>query len=242
VISFLDDAFTLKNRIRFICHFIAVSLLLAQLNFYQFNIIYIIPAFIVVIGVINAYNFMDGINGIHAMYSFVSICTLYYLNHKFNQILPDPIFLSLLSAIVVFGFYNIRKNARCFSGDVGSISIAFIISYLILILIINTKDIRWLLLLGVYGLDSVSTIFLRLIRKENIFKAHRSHFYQYLANERGLSQIFVSIIYASVQLCLNLTLIFGRDFLVISFFFTLTLIFIVLRLKFEGVQKLFFNY
>lgn len=242
VISFLDDAFTLKNRIRFICHFIAVSLLLAQLNFYQFNIIYIIPAFIVVIGVINAYNFMDGINGIHALYSLVSIGTLYFLNDKYNQILPDSLFLSLIPAIIVFSYYNIRKKARCFSGDVGSISIAFIISYLILILIIYTKDIRWLFLLGVYGLDSVSTISLRIIRKENIFKAHRSHFYQYLANERGISQITVSIIYASVQLCLNLTLIFGGNILYISFFSALTLIYVALRLKFEGVQKLFVSY
>jgi UDP-N-acetylmuramyl pentapeptide phosphotransferase/UDP-N-acetylglucosamine-1-phosphate transferase len=195
-----------------------------------------------VIGVINAYNFMDGINGMHAIYSLVSICTLYYLNGKFNQILPESLFLSLIPAIIVFSYYNIRKKARCFSGDVGSISIAFIISYLILILIIYTKDIKWLFLLGIYGLDSVSTISLRIIRKENIFKAHRSHFYQYLANERGWSQILVSIIYASVQLCLNLTLIFGGNILYISFFSALSLVFVALRLNHEGVQKLFVKY
>ncbi len=242
VISFLDDAFTLKNRIRFICHFIAVSLLLAQLNFYQFNIIYIIPAFIISIGVINAYNFMDGINGMHAIYSFVSISTLYYLNGKYGQILPDSLFLSLIPAIAVFGYYNIRKKARCFSGDVGSISIAFIISYLIIILIINTANIRWIFLLGVYGLDSVSTIILRLIRKENIFRAHRSHFYQFLANEKGISHIQVSLIYAFVQLIINTVLIFGSTNAYIPVFSLTLLFYIFLRLKLEGSQKLFVKY
>lgn len=242
IISFLDDAITLKNRIRFICHFIAVSLLLAQLNFYQFNIIYIIPAFIVVIGFINAYNFMDGINGMHALYSLVSIGTLYFLNDKYTQILPDSLFLSLIPAIIVFSYYNIRKKARCFSGDVGSISIAFIISYLILILIINTKDFRWLFLLGVYGLDSVTTILLRIIRKENIFKAHRSHFYQYLANEKSFSQISVSMIYALIQLIFNLVIIFGSSYEYLVFYAVMVALYVSLRFKWEGYAKLLIKY
>jgi UDP-GlcNAc:undecaprenyl-phosphate GlcNAc-1-phosphate transferase len=242
IISFLDDAVTLKNQIRFICHFIAVSLLLAQLNFYQFNVIYILPAFIVVIGVINAYNFMDGINGIHAIYSFVSVCTIYYLNHKFNYILPDSLFLSLIPAIIVFGYYNIRKKARCFSGDVGSISIAFIISYMILILILNTGDIKWIFLLAIYGIDSVSTITLRLSRKENIFKAHRSHFYQYLANEKGISQINISLIYSLLQILFNIILIITSVEIYLSVFLVILMSYILLRLKYEGYQKLFVNY
>ena len=55
-------------------------------------------------------------------------------------------------------------------------------------LIIKDHNIKWILLLGVYGLDSVGTIVLRIIRKENIFKAHRTHFYQYLTNYKKINQ------------------------------------------------------
>ena len=40
----------------------------------------------------------------------------------------------------------------------------------------------------------------RLIKKENIFEAHRSHFYQFLANEKHISHLYIAFLYGSVQL------------------------------------------
>ena len=69
IISFLDDVLTLNNKVRLSIHFLAVALLMSQLNVFN-NYWYVIPfTFIVTVGVINAYNFMDGINGITALYS-----------------------------------------------------------------------------------------------------------------------------------------------------------------------------
>lgn len=242
LISFLDDIITLKNIYRIIVHFLSVALLLNQLDLFVNNPIYIIPVFVLIVGIINAYNFMDGINGIHVLYTFITFSTLFYISETRMHLIDHEIFLSIISSLFVFAFFNLRKNAKCFSGDIGSISIAFIVSYLIISLIINTEDFRWLLLLAIYGVDSVGTIILRLIRRENIFVAHRSHFYQHLANERKISHIVISFAYATIQFILNCVVLYGSTFTLFIVFILIVCIYILLRLKFEGAQKLFIKY
>ena len=64
VISFMDDVLDLSSKIRLVFHFISVTLLLYFINAFQLLPIWAIPIlFIVIIGILNAYNFMDGING-----------------------------------------------------------------------------------------------------------------------------------------------------------------------------------
>lgn len=201
VISFIDDRITLSNKIRVIFHLTAVSLLFIPLNVYQLFPWYIcIVLYIVVIGIINAYNFMDGINGITGLYSLVILTGLQYVNYKSGSFIqPDLIWLPIL-ACLVFLFFNFRKRAKCFAGDVGSISIAFWISYLMLKLIIQTGNYAYILFLAVYGVDAILTIIHRLILKQNIFKAHRLHFYQILANEQKWPHLAVSVLYAILQI------------------------------------------
>ena len=59
----------------------------------------------------------------------------------------------------------------------------------------------------VYGVDTFLTIIYRLTRHENIFAAHRSHLYQILANESGISHVKVSTAYTLAQLGINLLII-----------------------------------
>ena len=241
-ISFLDDIITLKNKFRLAIHFSSVALLLYQVNLLELHPLFLLPAFILVVGVINSYNFMDGINGIHALYSIILLGTLFYISETNYIILPSDIFIGLLASLVVFAYFNLREKAKCFSGDVGSVSIAFIIAYLIIQLIIKTEDFKWILLLGIYGIDSVATIVLRLKRKENIFVAHRSHFYQYLANDRKMSHVLVSIYYALVQLLFNFILLFGSMFVIVGSLIFLISIYIYLRITLEGKSRLFKKY
>ncbi len=242
IISFLDDIITLNNKYRLAVHFSAVALLLYQINLFELHPMYLIPAFILVVGVINSYNFMDGINGIHALYSIIVLGTLFYVSETTLSIFPSEVFEGLLASLIVFAFFNLRKNAKCFSGDIGSISIAFIVSFLIIQMIIQSGDFRWILILIVYGIDSVGTIVLRLFRKENIFVAHRSHFYQYLANEKKVSHVLISIAYAIIQLAVNIFLIFANIYIVILICVFLVVMYIILRLKFEGRHRLFVKY
>jgi UDP-N-acetylmuramyl pentapeptide phosphotransferase/UDP-N-acetylglucosamine-1-phosphate transferase len=185
LISFLDDIFTLNNKVRLGIHLISVLLMFYQWNLFSLNLYWIPIALIFVIGTINAYNFMDGINGITGGYSLLAIATLYYINEQVTSFTSSDLLITVGLSLLVFNFFNFRKKAKCFAGDVGSVSIAFIIVFLIGQLLIQTQNFNYILLLLFYGLDAVTTIVFRVIRKENIFEAHRSHFYQFLSNEKN---------------------------------------------------------
>lgn len=240
-ISFLDDVLTLNNRIRLSIHLIAVALLFYQWDLFQTEWYWLILAGVLVIGVINAYNFMDGINGVTGCYSLITLISLYYINNEIVSFTSNDLLIIIGLSLLVFNFFNFRKRAKCFAGDVGSVSMAFIVIFLIGQLILKTSNFAYILLLLVYGLDTVITIFFRVFRKENIFKAHRSHFYQFLVNEKKLPHLLVAAGYASLQLIINIALIrtaaaaFSQIIIVVL---VSTCLFIVLRFLTEGKNKL----
>lgn len=199
-ISFADDVHSVPNKIRLVIHFISMLLMFYQLGlFTEFPLWYLLIALIFCTGVINAYNFMDGINGITGGYSLVVLGILYWLNRSLDFI--DIEFLRwILLADVIFCFFNFRKKAKCFAGDVGSVSMAFIVVFVLGKLILKTGDVTYIVLLAVYGVDSVLTIIHRLMLKENITQPHRKHAYQIMANELKMPHIGVSSFYMFLQI------------------------------------------
>jgi len=200
LVSFWDDIQSLSNKIRISIHFLSITLIFYDLNLFNSIPVWgIIIVYILAIGLINAYNFMDGINGITGLYTLVVMGSLLYVNTKI-QLFTDGDFIKYaMLASLVFLFFNYRKKAKCFAGDVGSIAIAFWIIYLIVKLILSTNSLVWLLFLAVYGVDAVCTILHRLYLKQNIFEAHRLHLYQVLSNEYKLQHRLVSLFYALTQ-------------------------------------------
>ncbi|MFT7034591.1 MAG: UDP-GlcNAc:undecaprenyl-phosphate GlcNAc-1-phosphate transferase [Cyclobacteriaceae bacterium] len=213
ITSFYDDLRTLNNRIRIIIQIVALLLMFQELDFFDIEIWLIVVTLIVTLGAINAVNFMDGINGMSCTYGMVTLASIWYLDYFEFQIMPSPLFVSVLISLIVFATFNFRKHARCFAGDVGSISLGFVICFLLLSLIVSQQDLSIIVVLSVYGVDSVLTIIYRLLNKENIFKAHRKHLYQYLVNISGFPHLVVSTIYAVLQLSINLIFILNMKYL-----------------------------
>lgn len=241
LISFADDIKHVNNKLRLFIHLFAVGLLFYQLGLFGLSWYLILFAFFFAIGTINAINFMDGINGITGGYGFITLVTLYAINQFIIEFTSADLLITAIIAVAVFNVFNFRKKARCFAGDVGSVSLGFILVYFILSLIIKTENFSYILLLLVYGLDVVSTIIFRLIRKENVLEPHRSHFYQYLFNDKGISQLKVSFIYILLQGLINILFIFtGMDSVWIMLVIILLsgTVFVKLRFMFEGTEKL----
>ena len=208
IISFIDDILDLSSKIRLVFHFISVSLLLCFINAFQLIPIWSIPIlFIVIIGILNAYNFMDGINGMTGLYSLVTLISLLYINQRVFEFVDQNFIIYPILASFVFLFFNFRKKAKCFMGDIGSMGIAFWVLGLLGLLIIKTQELKYLLFLTVYGVEVVLTILQRLKSKENIFEAHRRHLYQLFSNEKKISHLIVSSVYAFLQLLINITVI-----------------------------------
>lgn len=202
-VSFIDDIHSIPNRVRLLVHFAAMLLMFQQWgiltseNWWQ-----IIPSLILCTGIINAYNFMDGINGITGAYSIAILMPLMVVNHSLNFI--DGLFLWVaLIGVLVFCIFNFRKRARCFAGDVGSVGIAFILVFALGALIISSGQLWYLIFLAVYGVDAILTICHRLMLHENIFEAHRKHVYQLMANELKIPHTVVSTIYMVLQLSIS---------------------------------------
>ena len=211
IISFLDDLYDLSSKIRIVFHIISVSFLLAFLNAFVLLPIWAIPVlYILIIGILNAYNFMDGINGITGLYSLVALLSLLYVNENLINFVAHDFIIYPILGCLVFLFFNFRKKAKCFMGDIGSMGIAFWVVALIGLLMMKTGEIKWILFLAVYGVEVISTILERLKLKENIFEAHRRHLYQLLANEKKISHLKVSTLYAVVQLIINAIVIFSN--------------------------------
>ena len=198
-ISFVDDIRSTSQVLRLVFHFSAMALMFYQWGLFSLPWWTLFVALIVCTGIINAYNFMDGINGITGGYSLVILAALAYINKEVVTFVEADFIYTVICSVLVFCFFNFRKRAKCFAGDVGSVSIAFILLFLIGRLIIETEDFSWIVLLSVYGVDSVLTIIHRLMLHENIGLPHRKHLYQIMANELKIPHIMVSSIYMAVQ-------------------------------------------
>jgi len=201
-LSFIDDILTLSAKIRLPFQFIAVGLLLIQVGLFSWPLYVAILVAIIAVGFINIYNFMDGINGITGLYSLVVLTGFFALN-SINQQVDTNLIVYVLLSIVVFGYYNFRKKARMFAGDVGSISVAMVILFLVLTFIINLKAPVVLLLIAVYGIDSGLTILYRIYLKEHIMEPHRHHIYQKLVDVWKWSHLKVSYVYSFIQVIIS---------------------------------------
>ena len=198
-ISFVDDIRSTSQVLRLVFHFSAMALMFYQWGLFSLPWWTLFVALIVCTGIINAYNFMDGINGITGGYSLVVLVALAYINEAVVSFVEQDFILTVLCSVVVFNFFNFRKRAKCFAGDVGSVCIAFVLLFFIGKLVIRTEDFSWIILLVVYGVDSVLTIIHRLMLHENIGLPHRKHLYQIMANELKIPHMVVSSVYMLVQ-------------------------------------------
>lgn len=169
----------------------------------------VIPALIVCVGASNIINFMDGVNGITGGYTLATLVPALLLNRRY-EFVEESLLVVAIIAVVVFCIFNFRPRgkAKCFAGDVGSLGAAFIMLFVIGLVVMKTMDPTWLVFLVIYGIDGVTTICHRIMLHENLGQAHRKHSYQLMANELKMSPITVSLIYSGLQLSINLGFIY----------------------------------
>ena len=198
-VSFIDDLKPQPPAVRLPVQFIAGALAIYQVSI-DYPIVALILLLIVGVGFINAYNFMDGINAITGVYSIVIVSFLLFFNSYEFFFVASDLLIVILFSLLIFGFYNFRTKALFFSGDVGSISLAVIILFLIYKFYVVMDAPIALLLVAVYGVDSVLTILRRIKMKEKISEAHRHHLYQLFVDSKKYSHLQTSLMYGSAQL------------------------------------------
>ncbi len=208
-IGILDDIRGISATVRYITQIIVGGLIVLQCEplsqpwLKQLGIfppwIEIVITIIVITAIINFYNFMDGTDGLVAG---VSIIQLGFMAIWFNSIFN----WLLLSALLGFLYWN-WSPAKIFMGDVGS---TFLGAVMAISLLSHVGDMEqaWsglAITLPITG-DAIYTIVCRLIRSENIFKAHRTHLFQRL-NQSGWGHRKVAYAYMGFTLLIAIFLL-----------------------------------
>lgn len=250
-ISYIDDLVFVKHFIRLVFQIFALILMAIELPFnymMDFEKLPLIIAIVILgIGVLNAFNFMDGINGMLGLTNLVILLSFLWLNSNSVDINGNPIsfirneFLyTYIIGVSIFLGLNLRRKAIVFAGDTGSIALAFIILYLMLNLIFKTGNYAYFLLFAVFGIDAGLTVIFKLLLRENIFVPHRDFLFKKLVHVGKYKHVNISVIYASLQALINVIVIAlplqGRlsAQLSILFIFTITLcaVYIFIRNKY----------
>ncbi len=214
-VSFWDDVHSLPDSLRMVVQILSILLMFWSMGLYTaadswlWTAVIVVVALFFCVGATNFINFMDGINGITAAYSFAMLLPIMLMNRGLGFIEESYLIVAILG-IIVFSIFNFRPKgkAKCFAGDVGSIGIAFIILFALGRLMLVTKDVTWIVFFLVYGVDGTLTIFHRIMLHENLGQAHRKHAYQLMANELKMSHVTVSLIYMGLQLVVSLGFIY----------------------------------
>jgi Fuc2NAc and GlcNAc transferase len=194
--GFRDDLKLIPVRWRLLGHLLAACWVLywlgglAPVIFFGLSIQldyfgYVIGAFFLV-GMLNLYNFMDGIDGIAAVEAMTvgaGGAFLYWLGGE--QVYAfGPVLLSF--AVLGFLCWN-YPPAKIFMGDVGSgfLGITFGVFVLQAAEISSNFFFSWLILLGVFIVDATLTLVRRFLRGEKVYEAHRNHAYQFASRYYG---------------------------------------------------------
>ncbi len=225
IISLIDDFKGLSLHFRLIFQVIISILFLYfggnifinLLNGFSLVCISII-SIIIFVGIINSYNFMDGIDGL--------VCSCSAISFLFYSLKYNIDFLTIFFILLGFLIFN-WSPSKVFMGEIGSTFLGFLYAA---ILMNSSSYIEFLdiVLLSIPLLaDAFSCRLRMLIHKKNIFVAHKLHLYQRL-NQGGLSHQNISFIYSLSTLFIGMSIMFFS--IQISILLTVCIIFIGLYL------------
>ena len=217
--SFADDIHSISPKVRLVLQFAAIIVMLYETHVFNLPLQPLLLLSVACVGSINIYNFMDGVNGMTGGYSLIVLLALLYVNNYYQEFIDNDLLIYVLMADVFFCLFNFRRKAKCFAGDVGSLSMGFIIIFLVLKLIFASGHMHWIAFVAVYMVDGGLTILHRLMLRENILKPHKKHSYQIMANELRMPHVVVSGIYLGLQAicCIWFILFPGNTTMIMQF-------------------------
>jgi len=212
--------------LQFMIVFCGVAFILPKYNLFLYWFLFMFFA-VFIVWTTNLYNFMDGINGIAAISGAIAFGFLGYFAYFFGGS-PKIALVCVGVSGVCIGFlpFNFPK-AKVFMGDVGSLGIGFLFAFIVLMLSQSFIDFICLVsFLFMFYADELVTMAIRIFNKENLFRAHRKHFYQILANEKRVEHWKISLFYALAQVLVGISVLIMREFgsllvlvILISYFF-----------------------
>lgn len=249
VLGILDDIFQLSYKIKSVAQLsIAVFLGVTQLPLVDVNALFAWPVphyltfglFVIwFMGISNAINLIDGMDGLAGGVSALVLVTLYFLGLQTGNEMANILIAVILSSLLVFLMHN-SKPARLFMGDTGSLFLGYILAILPFLYVkienqIKVLDLAPFLIMYAYIIvDTFRVMWIRFGEKRNPLSPDQEHFHHLLIESTGsyngtlfLIFLFVSLpsiivlklksienitFFGLIVLLLSLTMIFSSQF------------------------------
>jgi Fuc2NAc and GlcNAc transferase len=209
IIGLCDDRWSIPSAWRYLIQLLTATI--AVLHFSPFpqpwlsafgdfgQILEIVLTVIGMTAIVNFYNFMDGLDGLVGGVAAIQVAFLAIYTDR-------PILWLLFAGIVGFLYWN-WAPAKIFMGDAGS---TFLGGFIAIALLNQPANLihSWSSLAITLPIlaDAIYTLCRRLIKRENIFQAHRFHIFQRL-QQSGLSHSTVAMIYIAVTISIALLIL-----------------------------------
>ncbi|MEO5857562.1 MAG: glycosyltransferase family 4 protein [Pyrinomonadaceae bacterium] len=226
IVSFLDDLFSVPLLIRLAVHFAAAAIFVFFSGSYNeisapwfnssLNFGALAPWISVffIVGAINAFNFMDGIDGIAGAQGVGVGLGWMLLGYSFGLTTYSNLGAIIVGACAGFLIFN-WQPAKVFMGDVGSTFLGFSFAVLPLIDPVGVQRIYpapiaiTIILLWLFLFDTVFTRLRQLFRLQPFWRAHRDHLYQKIALS-GASHRAVACFFGLTAVALALAVVYAR--------------------------------
>ncbi|MFA4906616.1 MAG: MraY family glycosyltransferase [Candidatus Margulisiibacteriota bacterium] len=199
--GFLDDIYRLKPQIKFAAQLLGAATAIyfgVEINFVTNPFNGLVPlgwiavplTLLWLVGMTNAINLIDGLDGLASGVTAISAGTLFFVALRTHQLGAALLMLALAGAALGFLRYNFFP-ASVFLGDSGSYFLGFILAAASIIGVFKTTLVVALiiplLILGVPIFDTIFAIGRRLREKKNPFAADNKHIHHLLLRA-GLNQ------------------------------------------------------
>ena len=271
VSGLMDDFFNLSPFVRLIFEFVVVSFLwlrginIQAIDFswlignsFVLELIPVLGLFITcfwIVGLLNAFNWIDGIDGLLTGVSIIFCIALGLLNYSRGNIGYLIIITSLLGSCIGFLFFNF-KPAKIYMGDCGSNFLGFLISIITFFSFTSVNNHEFIsngymfstktniflaiIFLAYPILDMIGVIISRIKNNKSIFRPDRNHRHHRLLNV-GLNEIEVlQVIYSLNFFIVSVVLFLSNLHNAIYLLLTSAIIFIYFLLKnFNKIKKIY---
>ena len=220
VVGLKDDLVVLSARSKFITQIIVTTFLIFDpanyaldlhgfLEVFQVHPVFkILLFYFMVIGIINALNMVDGIDGLASGLSLVALASFSFIFYFTNNHFSFLLMITMIGAILAFLPFNLsEKKFKVFMGDTGSMIIGFILAFAcIQILITPTQSminlriplsitpLILIFILFIPLMDTLRVMTVRLIRGKSPFSPDRTHLHHYFLDKLEWSHVKTSLV------------------------------------------------
>jgi UDP-GlcNAc:undecaprenyl-phosphate/decaprenyl-phosphate GlcNAc-1-phosphate transferase len=231
MVGALDDLYQLSVRSRFVAQALVVLICMVMLGEVQLtsvgNLLGLgdiqsgyaaIPLTIFcIVGVLNAFNFIDGIDGLAGGLAIIALSAFGAVAFVGNRLGAFTLLVPLIGIVLGFLSFNFRTHWRArasvFMGSCGNMFLGFILCWFALDLsqgeqqVISPITAVWIL--GLPILDTVNVVVNRLMRGESPFVANRDHIHHLLLMQDFSPKQTVQILLAMSAIMAGIGLIGG---------------------------------